>query len=197
MSATLYKTLRPGRLPAFGGVGRWPEPGKWTPRVIPNRCVSGWHVCPDLAGVIRWAAPELWEVEIDGATSGDRDKIAAERARLVRRIDAWTREIRDTLLADIAAHVEPLIDPDIEQPRAIFPPGILPPTGRPAPATVYARQAIHYATGRYVNINDWAALIHASQDAIWAHDAAGHGGGERERARQAAVLAGLLGIEEA
>jgi hypothetical protein len=49
------------------------------------------HVCraSDLA---HWLHDELWETEIGGATLASEDCVVAERARLVRRIEAWNAD---------------------------------------------------------------------------------------------------------
>ena len=53
-----------------------------------SQCASGVHVCrtDDLA---HWLHEELWELEVDGEQIGGVDCLIVQRARLVRRIEAW------------------------------------------------------------------------------------------------------------
>lgn len=83
-----------------GGVGflsgfRWPqpsdgEPGEWVcaGSDAPREVVRGVPV----EELPWWLDDELWELELGGALVADGRTVAAERARLVRRIDAWTDE---------------------------------------------------------------------------------------------------------
>jgi hypothetical protein len=70
--------------PAGGAPGAWVE-------VEGNldACRRGVHVCdaPDLA---HWIHDELWALETEGESIAGTDCIVVRRARLVRRIDAWS-----------------------------------------------------------------------------------------------------------
>jgi hypothetical protein len=84
---------------ARGGVGPlsgfvWPtpredRPGEWVQAPGPLAlCERGAHVCrpSDLA---YWIHDELWQVEADGEQLEGPECVVVQRARLVRRIDAW------------------------------------------------------------------------------------------------------------
>ena len=73
----------------------WPVPvssaaGAWVETTGPlEPCARGVHVCRamDLA---HWLDEELWELEADGDSIAAFDCIVVRRARLLRRIDAWS-----------------------------------------------------------------------------------------------------------
>jgi hypothetical protein len=71
-------------VPGHGGPGAWVE--ATGPLAV---CARGLHVCHpfDLA---HWLHDELWEVEADGDPIDGLDCIVVPRARLVRRVDAWS-----------------------------------------------------------------------------------------------------------
>jgi hypothetical protein len=79
----------------------WPAPGKWV------ESEAGQHA--EVVGGLRredlpyWLDDELWEVELAGliVTSGHR--LLAERARLRRRVEAWTDAVAWDLVA-VCAH---------------------------------------------------------------------------------------------
>jgi hypothetical protein len=88
-----YKFLARGALGPISNV-RWPRPvapspGGWldggTPLV---QCERGVHLArkEELA---HWLHDELWLVEYDGAAEPGSDCLIVERARLLRRIEAW------------------------------------------------------------------------------------------------------------
>ena len=84
---------------AVGPISRfsWPtpsldagRPGAWVEvegSLVP--CAHGIHVCRpgDLA---HWICDELWEVEVAGEAVDGLDCLIVARARLVRRVDAWS-----------------------------------------------------------------------------------------------------------
>lgn len=81
----------------------WPtprgdEPGDW---------VESRFVCA-VDDLVWWFDEELWEVELDGETTTERRRIRAERARLVRRIDAWTPQAAHEFVEACAARVRDL-----------------------------------------------------------------------------------------
>jgi hypothetical protein len=92
-----YKFLRPDATSPFTRF-RWPlpdgGPGPWIEaRVDP--CRSGIHACrpEDLP---LWLGRVLYEIELGGEILAEPTKLVASRARLLRRIDAWDDELRDT-----------------------------------------------------------------------------------------------------
>jgi hypothetical protein len=81
-----------------GGVGpfsyfQWPKPGPSGPAawVEPQPGDRGIFAC-DVDNLIDWLAPELWIIELDGEVVVEGTKLIAPRGRLVRRVEAWTRE---------------------------------------------------------------------------------------------------------
>jgi len=91
---TYYKWLNPNRMPANGGRGQWPEPGKWLSvlgGLIP--CVRGLHVCRE-KDLLEWCAPELWTVEVKPGTETVvcDDKVVVREARLVEQVRTWNEK---------------------------------------------------------------------------------------------------------
>jgi hypothetical protein len=89
----LYKFLARGRLGPLSGFA-WPSPdvggAAWVEVQGPlELCVRGLHVCRgvDLA---HWLHEELWQLETTGEQQAGIDCLIVRRARLVRRIDAWS-----------------------------------------------------------------------------------------------------------
>lgn len=81
-----------------GGVGpfsyfQWPRPGSGGPAawVEPLPGDRGIFAC-DIDHLVYWLAPELWIIELDGEVVVEGRKLSAPRGRLVRRVEAWTRE---------------------------------------------------------------------------------------------------------
>ena len=53
-------------------------------------CRSGIHACRP-GDLPMWVADELYEIELAGEIVHERTKVVAPRARLLRRVDAYTR----------------------------------------------------------------------------------------------------------
>ncbi|HSR98935.1 MAG TPA: hypothetical protein VLM79_17885 [Kofleriaceae bacterium] len=91
---TAYKFLATGALGPLSGFA-WPvpigeAPGPWVEADGPLAVgARGTHVCrpTDLA---HWLHNELWEIEVAGDTLEGPDCLVVRRARLVRRIAAWS-----------------------------------------------------------------------------------------------------------
>lgn len=89
-----HKFLAPGAVGPLSGFA-WPAPsgsapGPWVEVEGPLAlCAHGIHVCrsSDLA---HWIHEELWELEVAGDAMEGVDCVIVPRARLVRRIDAWS-----------------------------------------------------------------------------------------------------------
>lgn len=117
----LLKALGPQREAVNGGSGWWPEPGVWTAARDPVPCESGWHVCTP-AQMVGWLPStdrDLWLAEVNGAVVDDGDKLVAERARLVRRLD-WCDRTARLFAADCAESVLDLFEverPGDDRPR--------------------------------------------------------------------------------
>jgi hypothetical protein len=97
---TAYKFL------AEDGTGRfsrfpWPlpsgrfrrSPGEWVEAEV-DPCRSGVHACR-LMDLPYWAAPALYEIELEGEVRSEPIKVIAPRGRLVRRITSWNDKTRD------------------------------------------------------------------------------------------------------
>ena len=67
-------------------------------------CVRGYHVVT-LDQLPQWIGPCIYEVEIRGKILTEEDKIVAEQARLVRKIDTWSGGTPRLFAADCAEHV--------------------------------------------------------------------------------------------
>ena len=91
-----YKCLRADGTSVFTAF-RWPlpgtGPGPWVEAEI-EPCRSGIHACR-LEDLPYWAGRELYVIELDGEVVTEPTKVVAPRGRLVRRVDAWERELRD------------------------------------------------------------------------------------------------------
>ncbi len=168
-----------------GSHGQWPEPGIWTPDVPPVMCESGWHACPDTAGLLDWLDETVWLVELGGVIVGpEGGKRAAERARLVRRLPYDPRG----WAADCAEHVLPIYE------------AAYPGDARPREAIAAARSgaAAGAAARAAARAAAWAAARAAADAAADAAAAAAAGASARdaawnaERAWQAQHLAEML-----
>lgn len=93
-----FKFLAPGATGPFSGY-RWPlpptesEPGDWTATSQPlEPCRAGLHLCraTDLS---LWLNAELYAVEADGPVVEYESFVLTHRARLLRRIWAWTPDV--------------------------------------------------------------------------------------------------------
>ena len=81
----LFKVLVDNE-PCQGGSGAYPPKGKWTKKVKPTCCESGWHLTSDPLGWWKRKA-ELWLAEGRGPLSGDgSEKAAFESVRLVEQV---------------------------------------------------------------------------------------------------------------
>jgi hypothetical protein len=110
----MHKFLASGALGPISGFA-WSMPrgglaGEWVQARGPlHECACGIHVCQtdDLA---HWLHDELWELEVDGDRIAGVDCVVVQRARLVRRIDAWdasgTRRFVDACVAHAAEQAQ-------------------------------------------------------------------------------------------
>jgi hypothetical protein len=94
---TTYKFLATGAIGPLSGFA-WPAPlsgggaSAWVEVEGPlEPCVRGVHVCRpvDLA---HWLHEELWETETEGDSLEALDCLVVRRARLVRRVEAWSAD---------------------------------------------------------------------------------------------------------
>jgi hypothetical protein len=123
-----YKFLRPDGTSVFTGF-RWPlpngGPGEWVDaRVEP--CRSGIHACRS-SHLPLWAGRILYEVELDGEIVEVPAKVVASRGRLLRRLDAWSDEVRDAytrMCADRAHELARSTSPPLEKWEAVVEPSV-------------------------------------------------------------------------
>lgn len=87
---------RPWPQPAGDGPGPWldAEPGA-------GLCRGAVHGCR-VADLPWWLQAELWEAQFDGPIAIGRHKLAAPRARLLRRIGAWDAGVANEFAAACA-----------------------------------------------------------------------------------------------
>ena len=81
----LFKVLVKG-CPCYGGDGKYPKLGVWTPPVKPRVCKSGYHLTAD---PLRWWRPDadLYLAEGRGRLDGrGDDKAAFQQVRLLRKV---------------------------------------------------------------------------------------------------------------
>jgi hypothetical protein len=88
-----YKFLAAGAVGPFSGFA-WPAPrnggpGAWVAADGPVAlCGRGLHLCRPI-DLAHWLCDELWEAEAGSELVDGIDCVIAQRARLVRPIDAW------------------------------------------------------------------------------------------------------------
>lgn len=103
-----YKFLARGAVGPISGFA-WPAPGAWieiTGALIPGR--RGAHVCR-AEQLAHWLHDELWQCEVAGEQLAALDCIVASRARLIRRVDAWTAAAATQLADACIAHAGELL----------------------------------------------------------------------------------------
>ncbi len=89
----MHKFLATHALGPLSGFA-WPvpssdAPGAWVEVEGPlSPCARGIHACRPFE-LAHWIHDELWELEADGDQTDGVDCVVVQRARLVRRIDAW------------------------------------------------------------------------------------------------------------
>jgi hypothetical protein len=160
-----YKFLDEGSVSPFTGF-RWPA-GEWVDAEGADPCRRGIHACR-VQDLPFWLGKELWEIELDGDVVVQQRKVVAPRGRLVRRVDAWGREV----LAEFGADV-------LDRARIRF--------GAVARLAGYVGDIQHHLSTGRVPLAAFAA-------ARAAEVAGGPAEYERERARQAAWLTERLGL---
>ena len=105
MTAALYKVTDLDGRPLHGGTGRWPlpqdgQPGRWrSVRGLLVPCQRGLHLVT-LEQLPFWLGPVIWEAEAAGERIDEQDKIVVRRARLIRRVEAWTPQLARQFTAE-------------------------------------------------------------------------------------------------
>ena len=202
-----YKATEPDGEPCHGGSGKW-IPGEWREVNGTEPCQNGMlHVCRDARQLLKWLNAEIWEAEYDDAKLViDRgDKLAVQRARVIRKLDTWNERTARLFACDCAESVLAIYEkdyPNDNRPRKaietarLFADGKasekeLAAAGAAARAAVgdAARAAARDAAGAAARDAAGAAARAAARDAAWAaaRDAAW--------ATQAQKLAALLGAK--
>ena len=188
---TLYKVTNEDGTSCNGGTGRWTK-GRWRSVRGPLvACENGLHLT-DLAHLLRWLGPAIWEVETTGEVIDAGDKFVARRARVARRLEAWTERTARLFAADCAEHVLHLI-PD-EQSRLTCEVAIyVARCYADGEATEEELAAAGAAAWAAAGAAAWAAAGAAAWDAAW--DAAGDDAARAAETRwQADRLAEYLGV---
>ena len=98
--------------------GQWMTPGGRKAKLtVAALCSSEvLHVCED-AQLLDWIGPVIYEVEVDesaGIVRGD-NKTGVRRARLLRRMEAWTARTARLFAADCAESVLHLISDEVSR----------------------------------------------------------------------------------
>jgi hypothetical protein len=126
MTALLLKTLDEDGSACFGGHGRWnlptaDGPGEWMPTLegdlVPYE--RGYHLF-EPQDILEWIGPTLYVAEYDGDFVVGDDVIACRRARLLYRVEGWTRRAIGEWATDCAERALPLFEarfPDDDRPR--------------------------------------------------------------------------------
>ena len=163
-----YKFLRPGRMGPFTHAA-WPAPGGWLDADgPPELCRCGIHALLPRA-LPRWMTEELWQVELEGVEPRDDGIVLARRARLVTRIAGWSDELAGAYSADVVAHL-------------------------PAARAGIARSRAADVVAASANVRADTSAAEVGHMAAMAAEAVEPAGYDRERLRQAAWLAGRLGL---
>ena len=182
-----YKVTGPNGEPCHGGTGRW-IPGEWREETGTEPCQPGMtHVCKDARQLLEWLYTEIWEAEYDDAKLViDRgNKLAIQRARVVRKLDTWNDRTARLFACDCAEMVLPIFEknyPDDMRARKAIETARLFADGK---ASSDELAAAGDAAGAAAGDAARAAARAAAWDAAW--DAAGDA--------QAVKLAALLGIK--
>src|SRR5690554_1828309 len=116
----------------------------------PVPCRRGYHLCRDAADLLAWLGPTIWVAEADGKVVAHRDKVVAERARLLRRLP-WDERTAREFAADCAARALPVYE------------AAYPGDDRPRRAVEVARAYARDEATRD-ELSAWAA----AEDAAWA-----------------------------
>ena len=109
-----YKVTGPNGEPCHGGAGRW-IPGEWREETGTEPCQPGMmHVCKDTRQLLEWLNAEIWEAEYDDAKMviGHGDKLAVQRARVIRKLEAWNERTARLFACDCAEMVLPIFEKD-------------------------------------------------------------------------------------
>ena len=90
-------------LPVKNEDGTW-TPGKWTPKVSPVLCMSGYHVCVDLNLDEQYLKEQCFVAEAypDCLCAFSFNKRAYASIRLVKKVEAWNKQSIRKLVRDMS-----------------------------------------------------------------------------------------------
>jgi hypothetical protein len=163
---THYKVLDAGAVAPFTRFA-WRE-GEWLEVDAVEPCRSGIHACR-ARDLPFWLGAELWEIELDGEVTEQERKVVAARGRLMRRIPEWNIDLLRAFTASCRAETKLRV-------------GAIPRLSG------YVGDIDRFGSGDRHGLAAFAAARAAEL-------AAGPGGYDRERARQAVWLADRLGLD--
>ena len=109
----IYKVLDSnGRSYHGGGSAVWSlpvdgQPGAWMPPIEGELkpCKNGYHLCSGEEQLVQWLGPEIYEAEYQSERVDADDKIVVREARLLRRIETWTKKTARLFSCDCAERV--------------------------------------------------------------------------------------------
>lgn len=160
MRRLYFKVLGEGRVPIYGGKGRWPSIGNWTKPKKVNPCHSGYHLARprDLRPWLSGSA-ELYLAEGAGVYQIVEDKVVFERARLIEKLP-WNEETAKSWTLDCADRAIQLLLNDNNKKS---------PRGRELVASgKLVRAAKDFLAGR-ISLDEWTSR-HKYHWAAWPTD---------------------------
>ena len=185
-----YKVTGMGGNPCHGGQGKW-IPGEWREESGTEPCSPGMlHLCKDARQLLEWLHAEIWEAEYDDAklVIDHGDKLAVQRARTVRKIEAWNERTARIFACDCAESVLSLYEKEH------------PGDKRPRQAIDTARRFADGKATKKELTAAWAAARNAAEDAAgdaaWAVGAAARAAAWAEQASRLAALLGVAVVED-
>ena len=112
----LYKVINKDNKSCSGGAFDWTEylpvkieggmwiPGKWTPKVSPVLCMSGYHVCVDLNLDEQYLQEQCFVAEAYPNCLCDFsfNKRAYSSIRLMKKVEAWNEQSMRKLVRDMS-----------------------------------------------------------------------------------------------
>jgi len=96
-------------LPTKGKNGKW-KPGKWVEvegKLIP--CKNGLHLCRP-QDLCQWLNETIYEAEVEGEQIIHEDKVVARKARLLRKMEKWTKKTARLFACECAERVLPIFE---------------------------------------------------------------------------------------
>ena len=192
-----YKVTGMGGNPCHGGQGKW-IPGEWREESGTEPCSPGMlHLCKDARQLLEWLHAEIWEAEYDDAklVIDHGDKLAVQRARTVRKIEAWNERTARIFACDCAESVLSLYEkehPGDKRPRQAIDTARRFADGKATKKELTATRAAARNAAEAVEAAAWAAedaAMDAARRAAWAAAWAGAWDAAWAAARDAAWAA--------